>query len=57
MKKLADNTAIKVLNRLEKYITAKSITASQAWSVFSNADEALKSKAKETRITPQSAQV
>ncbi|HBN9565026.1 hypothetical protein [Pseudomonas aeruginosa] len=52
MKKLADKTAIKVLNRLEKHIAAKSITASQAWSVFSNADEALKSKAKETKITP-----
>ncbi|MEC4238525.1 HNH endonuclease [Pseudomonas sp. DSV-1] len=51
MKKLADPTSIKVLERLEKYIAAGSITASQAWSVFSKADGALKSDKKETKIS------
>ncbi|KWS16465.1 hypothetical protein AL064_26920 [Pseudomonas syringae pv. syringae] len=51
MKKLADEIAVKVLERLEKHIAAGSITASQAWSVFSKSDDALKSKNKETKIS------
>ncbi|MGG7632828.1 HNH endonuclease [Pseudomonas sp. ES1] len=51
MKKLADATALGVLNRLEQCISDETITASQAWSVFSRPDDALKSKKKETKIT------
>lgn len=51
MKSLADPTALKVLNRLEKSIANGTITASQAWDVFSRPSEALKSKRKETQIT------
>lgn len=50
MKKLADQTSIKVLRRLEKYLAAGSIDAGQAWSVFSKPDDALSSKIIETKI-------
>ncbi|MDO7908955.1 hypothetical protein Q6A49_00135 [Pseudomonas sp. 22-AL-CL-001] len=51
MKKLADSTALKTLNRLEQCISAGTLTASQAWGVFSKPEEAVKSKKKEINIT------
>ncbi|WP_175252612.1 hypothetical protein [Pseudomonas sp. BMW13] len=50
MKKLADKTSLKVLNRLERYISAGSIKAGDAWDVFSRPDKALEAKVKELKI-------